>query len=239
MRRATAPVSSWTWASGSLATARTAIRLADVNEPGQDIRNPFFSWFYAHLLEPLAARDRHRPRLLRDLTGRVVEVGCGAGVNFALYPATVTDVVAVEPEPYLRERAQRTARDAPVPVTVRPGTAEHLPLEDESMDAAVLSLVLCSVPDQATALAEVRRVLRPGGQLRFYEHVAARNRVGLALQRAADATFWTRAFGGCHTTRDTRASIERAGFAIERCRRLTFPAVEPPHPHIFGVARRA
>jgi ubiquinone/menaquinone biosynthesis C-methylase UbiE len=203
-----------------------------------DIRNPFFARLYAHLLEPLAARDGNRRRLLADLHGRVVEIGCGAGVNFALYPATVTEVIAVEPEPYLRERAQVAAESASVAVQVLAGQADRLPLEDESVDAVVSSLVLCSVPDQAGALAEMWRVLRPKGELRFYEHVAARNRLGFALQRAADATFWPRAFGNCHTTRDTQTAIEQAGFALEQHRRLRFPKVEPPHPHIIGIARR-
>jgi ubiquinone/menaquinone biosynthesis C-methylase UbiE len=118
------------------------------------------------------------------------------------------------------------------------GQADALPLQDESADAVISSLVLCSVPDQAEALQEMRRVLRPGGELRFYEHVAATNRLGNGLQRAADATFWPRAFGNCHTARDTKATIEHAGFVIERCRRLRFPKVEPPHPHIIGIARR-
>lgn len=203
-----------------------------------DIRNPLFARFYAHLLEPLAARDGNRRRMLAGVHGRVVEIGCGAGVNFALYPLTVIEVIAVEPEPYLRERAQRAAQAAPVTVTVVGGQADRLPLEDESADAIVSSLVLCSVPDQAVALREMHRVLRPDGELRFYEHVAAHNRLGFALQHAADATFWPRAFGNCHTTRDTQSAIERAGFEMQQSRRLRFPKVEPPHPHIIGIARR-
>ena len=106
-------------------------------------------------------------------------------------------------------------------------------------DEVVCSLVLCSVADQGSALGEVRRVLRPGGRLHFYEHVAAGNRAGRALQRAADATFWPRAFGNCHCSRDTRDAIEHAGFAVERCERLTYPNVEFPHPHILGCAVRS
>jgi ubiquinone/menaquinone biosynthesis C-methylase UbiE len=206
--------------------------------PASDIRNRFFARFYACALEPLAARDGNRRRLLAGLHGEVVEIGCGAGVNFHLYPSTVGKVIAVEPEPYLRERAKRAAESAPVAVQVVAGQADRLPLADESADVVVSSLVLCSVPDQATALAEMHRVLRGGGELRYYEHVAARNPVGLALQRAADATFWPRAFGNCHTTRDTQTAIERAGFKIQRSRRLRFPETAPPLPHIIGVARR-
>jgi ubiquinone/menaquinone biosynthesis C-methylase UbiE len=210
-----------------------------VDSEPHDIRNPLFARLYAHVLEPMAARDKNRARLLAGLTGRVLELGCGTGVNFARYPGTVSEVIAIEPEPYLRQRAAEAAAGIGIPVRVLAGHADQLPLEDESVDAAVCSLVLCSVPDQARALSELRRVLRPGGELRFYEHVAARNSLGRALQRVADATFWPRAFGNCHTARDTCVAIERAGFLIEQSARLTYPKVEPPHPHVLGVARRA
>ncbi|MGZ6616456.1 MAG: class I SAM-dependent methyltransferase [Solirubrobacteraceae bacterium] len=147
-------------------------------------------------------------------------------------------MIAVEPEPYLRGRAKQAAATANVLIKVVAGQADRLPLEDSSVDHAVCSLVLCSVPHPPSALAELHRVLRPGGALHFYEHVVAHNPVGRALQRTADATFWPRAFGNCHTTRDTQSAIERAGFQIERCKRLVFPDTEPPLPHILGVARR-
>ena len=202
----------------------------------RDIRNPLFARLYTRFAARSAEKDQNRTRLLEDLNGRVLELGCGAGFNFARYPQTVTEVIGVEPEPYMRERAERAAAGAPVPVKVVAGDADHLPLEGGSADAAVCSLVLCSVPDQDSALAELRRVLRPGGRLHFYEHVAARNRVGQTLQRAADATFWPHAFGNCHTARDTEAAIEQAGFQIERSERLMFPDVEFPHPHVLGRA---
>jgi ubiquinone/menaquinone biosynthesis C-methylase UbiE len=112
----------------------------------------------------------HRTRLLEGLQGRVVEVGAGHGLNFAHYPRTVTEVIAIEPEPHLRADAEAAAGAAPVPVAVHHGMADALPVEDGGVDAAVASLVLCSVPDQAGALVELHRVLRPGGELRFYEH---------------------------------------------------------------------
>jgi ubiquinone/menaquinone biosynthesis C-methylase UbiE len=186
----------------------------------------------------MAARDENRPRLFAGLHGRVLELGCGTGVNFSRYPDAVSEVIAIEPEPYLRQRATKAADAANVNVRVLAAQADELPLDDESVDAAVCSLVLCSVPDQTRALNELRRVLRPGGELRFYEHVVAQNPLGRALQRGADMTFWPRAFGNCHVTRDTCGAIERAGFSIERCERLTYPKVEPPHPHVLGVARR-
>ena len=140
----------------------------------------------------------HRRRLLAGLSGRVVELGAGNGLNFAHYPATVTEVVAIEPEPNLRAAAEATARHAGVNVTVRAGTADRLPLADGEVDAAVASLVLCSVPDQESALAELHRVLRPGGELRFYEHVIARCQPKRTILQLADRSgLWPAIAGGC------------------------------------------
>ncbi len=144
-----------------------------------DISHPLFARMWTLLLSPgaeHAGMAEHRDELLAGLDGRVIEVGAGNGLNFRHYPAAVTEVVALEPEPYLRRRAERAAAAAPVSVTVVAGVADALPAEDGGFDAGVASLVLCSVPDQAAALRELRRVIRPGGELRFYEHVLARGR---------------------------------------------------------------
>jgi SAM-dependent methyltransferase len=208
-----------------------------------DLPRPRFARMY---LKAGARADRrgaheHRARLLAGLAGRVIEIGAGNGLNFAHYPATVTEVVAIEPEPTLRAEAQRAAAAAPVPVSVRAGTAEALPLAEGEMDAAVASLVLCSAPDQAHALAELHRVLRPGGELRFHEHVIARRQPARAILQIADHSgLWPKLCGGCHPARDTGAAIEPAGFTIERCERFGFraSALEPSVPHILGTARR-
>jgi ubiquinone/menaquinone biosynthesis C-methylase UbiE len=208
-----------------------------------EVRNPLFARLLVRMRrhEPPEQVQRRR-ELLAGMTGRVLDLGAGDGANFEHFPPTVTEVVAVEPEPYLRERARENARRAAVPIEVVDGLADRLPLEDASVDAAVTALVLCSVPDQAAALAELHRVIRPGGELRFFEHVVAEERRVRALQRAVDGTgLWPRIAGGCHTTRDTGAAIAAAGFAIERCERLAIkpcPLALPVSPHLLGVARR-
>lgn len=182
----------------------------------------------------------HRRRLLAGLAGDVIEVGAGEGANFAHYPAGVGTVLALEPEPYLRERAARRARDAHARVDVVDATAEQIPAADGSVDAVVSSLVLCSVADQAVALQEMFRVLRPGGELRFYEHVGATTGPLRTAQRVADATVWPFLFGGCHTGRDTLAGIRAAGFVVEDVDHFAFPPgyPSPAAPHILGRATR-
>ncbi len=204
------------------------------------VHHPVFArlWSLMSRHEPAAIR-LHRDELLAGLSGRVIEVGAGAGSNFAHYPATVEEVVAVEPEPYLREQARAVAARTAVRIEVLDGVADQLPVEDSSFDAAVACLVLCTVPDQARALAELRRVLRPGGELRFYEHVLS-DRPAVALsQRAVDRVFWPRAFGGCHTARDTPAAIAAAGFDVEDQRRMwvnPVPIAFPVASHAIGRA---
>ncbi len=197
---------------------------------------------YARMAATFEAKGNreHREELLAGLCGRVVEVGAGTGLNFAHYPAGVTEVVAVEPERYLRAKAERAAGHAPVGVTVVDGLVDRLPVEDGSCDAGVASLVLCSVGDQAAALAELYRVIRPGGELRFYEHVRSDSAAFARYQRVVDV-IWPRVAGGCHTHRSTLESIATAGFAIEGARHFTFRpslATLPASPHIIGTARR-
>ena len=206
--------------------------------------HPVFARVFAWLGESMdrgGAAD-HRRRLLAGLSGRVVEVGAGNGLNFPHYPPEVAAVVAVEPEPYLREHARRRAAHAPVPVEVVDGVADQLPAGDATFDAAIASLVLCSVADPLAALREMHRVVRPGGQLRFFEHVRADPGRLRRVQRVFDATVWPLLAGGCHTGRDTAATIQAAGFVIERLDRFRFPEsgiTLPTSPHILGTARRA
>ena len=190
-------------------------------------QHPLFARLYARCISPSLRRigaDPLRRRALDGLAGTVVEVCAGDGANFAFYPDTVEQVVAVEPEPYLRARAAEAAAAYPV-VEVVDGTAERLPVADGTADAVVFTLVLCTVNDQVQALAEARRVLRPGGELRVLEHVMAHEPGPLrSVQRALDATFWPLLAGGCHCARDTVGAVERAGFGFESLERFTFPA---------------
>jgi ubiquinone/menaquinone biosynthesis C-methylase UbiE len=205
--------------------------------------HPVFARIYARVAEMSERRGgaEHRSKLLAGLQGRVVEVGAGSGANFQHYPTSVSEVIAVEPEPYLRERAERAASEAPVSVSVAHGGADRLPGEAGSFDAGVVALVLCTVPDQRSALAELYRVIRPGGELRFYEHVVSESVWETRFQRIADATFWPRLAGGCHLARDTTTAIERAGFQIETFERFRYSPAPflPSDPHVLGVARRA
>jgi ubiquinone/menaquinone biosynthesis C-methylase UbiE len=218
-------------------------RVAPPDAKQPKVHHPIFARVYDRLTAGAEGEEGPlREELLSGLSGAVIEVGAGNGHNFVHYPASVTRVLAVEPEQYLRKRAIERAKEARVEIELVDGVAERLPADDGSFDAAVACFVLCSVRDQAAALAELHRVIRPGGQLRFLEHVIANCSRLSRAQRIADRTFWPLVGGGCHAARDTGAAIERAGFEIERCRRFPFrtSVVELlVTPHILGMARRA
>ncbi|MCW7943954.1 methyltransferase type 11 [Streptomyces hygroscopicus] len=208
------------------------------------VHHPLFARYYARI--SVAAETRIgmaavRDRLLAGLSGRVIEIGAGNGLNFAHYPRTVSEVVAIEPERLLRHLAVEAALRADVPVDVVPGAAEALPVKSEAFDAAVVSLVLCSVRDLTRTLGELRRVLRPGGTLRFYEHGAGGGPAMRYAQRALDRTVWPPLNGGCHLSRDPVAALRTAGFELGPYRRLLMPEKGPRLPTsycVLGTARR-
>jgi SAM-dependent methyltransferase len=185
---------------------------------GEAVDNPFFAkvWTTLSTHEPESIR-RLRRENLAGLTGRVLEVGAGTGTNFEFYPATVTEVVAIEPEARLAVLARQAADKASIPVTVSSDTVERYAGTSEPFDAVVASLVLCSVQDPDSVLRQLFSMLRPGGELRYLEHVASTG-VRARMQRVADATVWPRLFGNCHTHRDTERSIVDAGFDVAGAR---------------------
>ncbi len=202
-----------------------------------EVSNPFFARVWtvmsAHETEALT---RLRQENLAGLSGRVLEVGAGTGTNFAHYPAQVIQVVAVEPEALLLRHAQAAAASAPVPVTVTGQTVEEF-ADDEPFDAVVCSLVLCTVEEPAPVLRQLFTVLKPGGQLRYLEHVASAGWRG-RLQSAADATVWPRLFGGCHTHRETERGLTEVGFEIDVARRQwTLPRWLPLPVAEFALGR--
>ncbi|MGW1228623.1 class I SAM-dependent methyltransferase [Streptomyces sp. NPDC002530] len=220
------------------------MRLRSTKIPRDAVHHPVFARCYARLsvaAESAAGLAALRSELLTGMSGRVIEIGAGNGLNFAHYPPAVAEVVAIEPERTLRQLAVRAALRSGVPVDVVPGTAEALPVKSEAFDGAVASLVLCTVREVRRSLAEIGRVLRPGGELRFFEHVRAEGRAMAATQRALDRTVWPLLAGGCHTSRDTLAAIEEAGFEMVAYRRVRLPERGVPLPTsscVLGVARR-
>lgn len=205
-------------------------------------QHPYFARFYDRVSRAAAARDpertaRYRERLLGGLAGRVIDVGAGNGLSFAHYPPGVTEVVAIEPDGLLRAKAGRAAAAAAVPVTVLPGHAGRLPAPGGVFDAAVVSLVLCSVPDPSAALAEIARVLKPGGVLRFFEHVRSPRPLRGRLEGLV-SPLWSRAAGGCRLDRDLASAIQAAGFTIETIEHYGIRPVPflPALTHIRGTA---
>jgi protein-L-isoaspartate O-methyltransferase len=185
---------------------------------GGTVDNPFFArlWSKLSTREPESIK-RLRRENLAGLTGRVLEVGAGTGTNFEFYPASVIEVVAIEPEQRLAVLARQAADRVSIPVTVSTDTVERY-ASGEPFDAVVCSLVLCSVQDPDSVLRQLFSTLRPGGELRYLEHVASTG-LRARMQRLADATVWPRLLGNCHTHRHTERSIVDAGFEVDDARR--------------------
>lgn len=201
------------------------------------VHHPFFArvWTYmsAHETDELTALRREN---LAGLAGRVLEVGAGTGTNFRYYPTTVDRVVAVEPEESLLGQARMAAAGAKVPVSIAGHTIETLS-ETAPFDAVVCSLVLCTVEDPDAVVRELYSRLKPGGELRYMEHVASAGWRG-GIQHAADTTVWPRLFGGCHTHRDTEHTIRNAGFVVDSARRQwTMPRWLPLPVGEFAMGR--
>ncbi|HZP43641.1 MAG TPA: class I SAM-dependent methyltransferase [Candidatus Binatia bacterium] len=203
-------------------------------------------WFAAVYDSLMAAGERRfmaaeREAVVGGARGRVLEIGCGTGLNLPYYTAAATERWAVEPDPFMLARAARRAAEQGVAVDLRRAPAESLPFADDFFDTVVSTLVLCTVADPARALAEVRRVLRPGGELRFYEHVRSASRLG-ALGQDVVTPLWRRIAAGCHPNRDVAGAIRAAGFTIVALEPKTPVPPVPPlcvvRPQVRGVARK-
>jgi ubiquinone/menaquinone biosynthesis C-methylase UbiE len=198
--------------------------------------HPVFARVYERISKAVnaAGEIEFRAELAGEASGRVLEPGAGNGLNLAHY-RRVEMVVAMEPEPTMLRLAAERARAAPVTVRLVRGAAEELPFPDGSFDTVVVSLMLCSVSDPDAAVSEFGRVLRPGGTLRFLEHVRSRRPLWAGIQDVV-AEPWSWFAGGCHPNRDTPATLRAAGFDV-RGRGFSFGPPSPCRPHVLGVAR--
>ncbi len=211
--------------------------------PSQQKGHKWFAAYWDRMLkmEPRGMQEL-RDHAVAGLSGRVLEVGAGTGGNFSRYPPSVTELVATEPDPYMLERARKRAAGLERPVELHEAPAEHLPFEDASFDAVVSMLVLCSVNDTPRALAEIKRVLKPGGELRFLEHVRYDGWFGGACQDLL-APAWRWLGAGCNPNRRTAEAIADAGFTIAEIHRFKLAPRIPPlsvtRPGVVGTAVRA
>ena len=177
-----------------------------------------------------------RSELLAAASGRVLELGAGTGINLDHYPPTVTELVLVEPDPHMAKRLRARLADSPREATVLEAPGERLPFADGEFDFAVATLVLCTVPDPTATLAELRRVLVPGGRLLLIEHVRAQD-PGLARWQDRLHGPWRFLADGCHCNRDTATSLAAAGFEVDALEHAQLPKSPPIiEPLIHGVA---
>lgn len=181
-----------------------------------------------------------RVRIVPQADGRVLELGIGGGLNLAFYdPKRVTSVTGVDPSAELLAIADAAPRAQGLAVDIKAGEAENLPFADASFDTVLCTFTLCSVRSPTAALAEARRVLRPGGRFLFCEHGLSPD-AGVSRWQRGIEPVWKRLAGGCHLTRPVTAAIEAAGFALEEARRFYFD--KTPRPLGWceqGVARPA
>ena len=202
----------------------------------------FRSWLFASLYDRMSAGVEAaglralRERLLAGATGRVLEIGAGTGANLPFYGEAVETITVAEPEGPMARRLAQRVRDTPRAIELVQAPAERLPLDSAQFDTVVSTLVLCTVDDQARALSEVRRVLKPGGRLLFIEHVRSDDPRLAAWQDRLNRVNRFMACG-CNCNRSTLEAIRAAGFEIATLDRTTLPKAPPfVRPLIVGVA---
>lgn len=203
--------------------------------------HPIFTRVYTRLcrLEARGAVGQARSRVAAGLTGRVLIVGLGPASDLPLMPPGVTEVVGFEPSASMRHEAAAAvaqARDGGLAVEVIDAVGEDLPLPDNSCDTALLAYVMCTVDDPDRTAREVRRVVRPGGNVAVVEHVAAPAGSLLLRAQRAVAPLWGRCAGGCHPDRDTRAVLRAAGFDVSGLRDERLVPLPPVSPALVGMA---
>jgi ubiquinone/menaquinone biosynthesis C-methylase UbiE len=177
----------------------------------------YANWLFPRILD-LSMRQKQitpfRRRIGQAADGRVLDVGIGSGVNLMFYGAQVERVYGVDPSPELLRFASERGRGTPAPVNLLCGSGEALPLDSKSIDTATLTFTLCTIGDPAAALAEIRRVLKPGGRLLFAEHGRAPEEAVVRWQDRV-TPLWKRIAGGCHLNRKPDDLIRSAGFRID------------------------
>lgn len=181
-----------------------------------------------HLACGMSALTPLRQRACAPLSGRMLEVGFGSGLNVGLYPDTITEVAAVEPSDVGWRMAADRVAESSVPIERSGLDGQKLPFEDDSFDAALSTFTLCTIPDLRAALTEIRRVLRPGGTLGFLEHGLAPDEKVRRWQHRLEP-IQKRLVGGCHLTRDVRAELTAAGFTLGSVDSFYQPGVPKPH----------
>ena len=200
-----------------------------------------FACVYDRLLSGVEAAglQAHRTRLLAGVTGRVLEIGAGTGANLALYPNEVESLTVTEPEPPMARKLARRIRGEQRTVDLVEAPAEHLPFANAQFDAVVSTLVLCTVKDQALALGEIRRVLKPGGRLFFIEHVRSEEPRLARWQDRLNGLNKIVAHG-CNCNRRTLEAIGAEGFTLTSVERTVLRKAPPfVRPLVVGVAESA
>ena len=179
-----------------------------------------------------------RAELVKEVSGHVLDVGAGTGANLPYYREGVQRLVLAEPDPHMRTRLEKRLGACELNAEVADASLEELPFTDGTFDVVVSTLVLCSVPDLAPALAEIRRVLRPGGRFVFLEHVASGDPSRYAWQRRLEP-LWRLVAGNCRLTRRTEQAILEAGLTLDSCTRESMrKAISLVRPTVRGVALR-
>ena len=203
--------------------------------------HPWFAAFYDGLarLAEHGELGRRRHAIVGQARGRVLELGSGTGENFKHYGVDVAEVVALEPDPYMRRRGRRRTPESSAPIHHVAAAGEQLPFRDRAFDTVVLTLVLCSIADPDAAVIEIRRVLRPGGVMLLLEHVRAESPTLARWQDRLERP-WMALAAGCHPNRDTEELLARHGFNTLALERFGLrPSIPLVTPHLQGMARTA